>query len=239
MKLLRLALFMVVFVAISVTGSPYPVQDAELSAGAPRLPWPVSPLEWSGTINGAEVNITGNFEDIFSHLGLKYPQTPPNDDRLSSTTATSNIKYTASGEVESALVERTASGKVTNPRPLRFYEKDGSLQNHSGRHSASQLLAGTSNEPTSGPSKWSSITSQPSQESAKSRPTAARECNATTDLWFTFATTPDCNYLGTFVQDITNLCSVNRENPKVTRAGGQEFETEGYNVIVRQENCGW
>lgn len=50
---------------------------------------------------------------------------------------------------------------------------------------------------------------------------------------------PDCNYLGTFVQDITNLCSVNRENPKVTRAGGQEFETEGYNVIVRQENCGW
>ncbi|KAH6723351.1 hypothetical protein BKA61DRAFT_465645 [Leptodontidium sp. MPI-SDFR-AT-0119] len=201
---------MVVFVAISVTGSPYPVQDAELSAGAPRLPSPVSPLEWSGTINGAEVNITGNFEDIFSHLGLKYPQTPPNDDRLSSTTATSNIKYTASGE--------TLCIPVTGWNWQRAYV-------------------------------WAlkvviyNFSAVPGVCKIKAHSCKRMQCYYGSMVYVCNNTDhevrPDCNYLGTFVQDITNLCSVNRENPKVTRAGGQEFETEGYNVIVRQENCGW
>tara|TARA_R110002060_G_scaffold2732_8_gene4500 strand:+ start:408 stop:710 length:303 start_codon:yes stop_codon:yes gene_type:complete len=67
-------------------------------------------------VNGAEVNITDDFHHIFTHLGLEYSQIPTNDIYLSGTTATSNIEYTDSGEVEPALMSRETSGKVTSQR---------------------------------------------------------------------------------------------------------------------------
>ena len=65
-------------------------------------------------MNGSEVNITGDFHHVFTHLGLEYPQIPTNDNHLSGATATSHIEYTGSGEVESALMSRETLGKVSN-----------------------------------------------------------------------------------------------------------------------------
>ncbi|KAG4435073.1 hypothetical protein IFR05_009432 [Cadophora sp. M221] len=182
-------------------------------------------LMWSGTINGAEVNITSNFEDIFTHLGLKYPLILPNDDHFSHTTSTSNIKYTASGEVESALMGRAANGKwkilcilVTRWDWQRAYVWALKVVIYN-------FLA------VLGVCKIKAHSCKKMQCYYGS---SAYICNDTDH-----EVRPDCTYLGSFVQDIINLCSVNREHPMVTRAGGQEFETEGYNVIVRQESCGW
>ncbi|KAH7354864.1 hypothetical protein BKA65DRAFT_535201 [Rhexocercosporidium sp. MPI-PUGE-AT-0058] len=225
MKILQLALYMVVCVAISVIAFPALAQDAELATGATQLPWPVSPLEWSGNINGEEVNVTGSFEDIFPHLGLGYPQIPPNDDHLANTTAVSNIKHTASGEVESALVERATTGKWnTLCIPIRGWDWQRAYV-----WALKVVIYNFSAVP--------GVCKIPAHSCKRMQcyyGSTVYVCNDSDR-----EVRPECKYLGSFVQDIINLCSVNRENPKITRAGGQEFEIEGYNVIVKQESCGW
>lgn len=46
---------------------------------------------------------------------------------------------------------------------------------------------------------------------------------------------PALNYLGSYAQDLVDQCSDNPKHPK--ESGGQEFDTDNYNVIVRGEYC--
>ncbi|PVH87515.1 hypothetical protein DL98DRAFT_581524 [Cadophora sp. DSE1049] len=226
MKVLHLAFYMVVFTALSVVASLAPVHGAELSAEAMHLPWPVSPLEWSGTVNGAEVNITGDLQHIFTHLGLKLPQIPTNSIDLSNNTAASELKYTALGEVESALMSRESTGKV-NDTP----------------HAAFQIAR------EDRAYVWAlnviiyNLSVVPGVCKIKAHSCKRMHCYYGSSVYVCNDSDrevrSDCNYLGSFVRDIINLCTIDRQNPKIARAGGQEFHTDGYNVIVRKEACQW
>jgi len=49
------------------------------------------------------------------------------------------------------------------------------------------------------------------------------------DIW------PNCGYLASYAQDIENSCSI--DDADVWFTGGQEFDSDKYNVIVRDDNC--
>jgi hypothetical protein len=45
--------------------------------------------------------------------------------------------------------------------------------------------------------------------------------------------TPGLSYISTYVNDIYTSC----KDPNGQQTGGQEFDDNGYNVIVRNDNC--
>lgn len=48
---------------------------------------------------------------------------------------------------------------------------------------------------------------------------------------------PATPYLGSYASDIINLCNIQTLGD-IAYAGGQEFDTDGYNIIVRgTESC--
>jgi hypothetical protein len=50
-----------------------------------------------------------------------------------------------------------------------------------------------------------------------------------------YAIHPSCNYLSSYALDIVNSCSWASGGVEYT--GGQEFDTDNYNVIVHSTSC--
>ena len=48
---------------------------------------------------------------------------------------------------------------------------------------------------------------------------------------------PASPYLASYAQDLLNYCSNFNEEPKMQKVGGQEFDTDNYNIIVRADSC--
>ncbi|KAI1334716.1 hypothetical protein F5Y15DRAFT_420647 [Xylariaceae sp. FL0016] len=49
--------------------------------------------------------------------------------------------------------------------------------------------------------------------------------------------TPACAYLGTYVQDLITICAVQDQIHHLPSVRGQEFDSDGYNVIVGWGDC--
>lgn len=47
---------------------------------------------------------------------------------------------------------------------------------------------------------------------------------------------PNCAYLGSYAQDLVASCSYTTYAPIDDQTGGQEFDTDGYNIIVREDD---
>jgi hypothetical protein len=50
---------------------------------------------------------------------------------------------------------------------------------------------------------------------------------------------PASPYLASYAQDLINICTTGSDDhyPDYKRTGGQEFDTDGYNIIVREDSC--
>ncbi|KAN0098402.1 hypothetical protein V8E51_014065 [Hyaloscypha variabilis] len=50
---------------------------------------------------------------------------------------------------------------------------------------------------------------------------------------------PASPYLASYAQDLINICTTGSDDhyPDYKRTGGQEFDTDGYNIIVREDGC--
>jgi hypothetical protein len=50
---------------------------------------------------------------------------------------------------------------------------------------------------------------------------------------------PASAYIASYAQDLVNLCTTGSFDkfPDYRKTGGQEFDSDGYNVIVKQDSC--
>ncbi|KAG4425485.1 hypothetical protein IFR04_001404 [Cadophora malorum] len=193
--------------------------------------WDTDRFNWTGIVNGAEVNITDDFHHIFTHLGLECPQIPTNDIYLSGTTATSNIEYTDSGEVESALMSRETSGKVTSQRCTELIRFTG--YGLTEENAVADHLYSVRGWDWQRAYVWAlnviiyNLSVVPGVCKIKAHICKRMHCYYGSSVYVCNDSDrevrPDCNYLGSFVQDIINLCTIDRHNPKIARAGRREF----------------
>ncbi|EPE32475.1 hypothetical protein GLAREA_07608 [Glarea lozoyensis ATCC 20868] len=198
-----------------------PATDNSETAGADpavtvKLPYPVEPFTFNGTIDGHEVYLVGSIDEQLEHMEKTYPDFDRN-----------NFQAVRADIPETKHETRSVNNKVGMGQCC----DEPQMQSHGWNYVSSvdisfaaAQLAGYEGGCPVQPHRCVFFT--------RSGRAGIHLCNDNT-----YFISPSCKYLSSYAVDIRDHCGKGfaTSNGLEARSCGQQFDTDGYNVVVVYE----